>query len=128
MRGYNKVILVGNATRDVELHHTESGKAVSNIRMATNRTVKGEEETQYHTVICWEKLAEITAQYVKKGRLILVDGRLQYRTFTDNEGKERGSVEIVAQDVQFLGNSGESSREQSNEGLADPRDAEEATT
>jgi single-strand DNA-binding protein len=64
--------------------------------------VKGQEEAQYHTVVCWDKLAELTVQYVKKGRLILVDGRLQYRTFTDSEGKERGSVEIVASDVQFL--------------------------
>jgi single-strand DNA-binding protein len=67
MRGINKVILIGNATRDAELRHTQSGKAVSSIRLATNRTINGQEETQYHSVVCWEGLAETTATYVKKG-------------------------------------------------------------
>src|SRR5881409_2379380 len=67
MRGINKVILIGNATRDAELRHTQSGKAVSSIRLATNRTVGGQEETQFHAIVCWEGLAETTATYVKKG-------------------------------------------------------------
>jgi single-strand DNA-binding protein len=79
MRGVNKVILIGNATRDAELHHTQSGKPVASIRLATNRTVKGEGETQYHTIVCWDKLAETTAEYVKKGDPLYVEGRLQYR-------------------------------------------------
>jgi single-strand DNA-binding protein len=103
MRGINKVILVGNATRAAELRHTQTGKAVSNIRLATNRTVKGEEETQFHTVVCWDRLAETTAEYVKKGDPLYVEGRLQYRSYQDEEGKERGTCEIVADDVQFLG-------------------------
>ena len=103
MRGVNKVILIGNATRNAELRHTNSGKAVSNIRLATNRVVNGQETTQFHTVICWDKLAEITSQYVKKGEPLYVEGRLEYRTFEDGDGVERGTVEIVANDVQFLG-------------------------
>ena len=103
MRGVNKVILIGNATRDAELRHTQTGKPVSNIRLATNRTVNGEEQTQFHTVICWDTLAETTSTYVKKGDPLYVEGRLEYRTFSDEEGKERGTVEIVASDVQFLG-------------------------
>jgi single-strand DNA-binding protein len=107
MRGVNKVILVGNATRDAELRHTQTGKAVSNIRLATNRPVKGpvkgEEETQFHTVVCWDRLAETTAEYVKKGDPLYVEGRLQYRSYQDEEGKERGVAEVVADDVQFLG-------------------------
>ena len=99
MRGINKVILIGNATRDAELRHTQSGKPVSSIRLATNRTVKGEEETQFHSIVCWDRLAETTATYVKKGDPLYVKGRLQYRSFQDEEGKERG----VADDVQFLG-------------------------
>jgi single-strand DNA-binding protein len=110
MRGVNKVILVGNATRDAELRHTESGKSVSNIRLATNRRVNGEEKTQFHTVVCWDTLAETTGKYVKRGRLIYVEGRLEYRTFTDDESKDRGVVEIVASDVQFLGGRGDSDR------------------
>ncbi len=102
MRGVNKVILIGNATRDAELHHTQTGKAVSSLRLATNRTIKGEEETQFHTIVCWDRLAETTAEYVKKGDPLYVEGRLQYRSYQDEEGKERGVCEVVADDVQFL--------------------------
>lgn len=103
MRGINKVILIGNATRDAELRHTGSGKAVSSIRLATNRVVRGQEESQFHSVVCWEGLAETTAAYVKRGDPLYVEGRIQYRSYQDEEGSERGVVEIVASDVQFLG-------------------------
>jgi single-strand DNA-binding protein len=102
MRGVNKVILVGNATRDAELRHTSTGKAVSSLRLATNRSVKGEEEPQFHTIVCWDRLAETTAAYVKKGDPLYIEGRLQYRAYQDEEGQERGVCEIVADDVQFL--------------------------
>ncbi len=102
MRSINKVILIGNATRDAELRHTQSGKPVSNLRLATNRTVHGQEATQFHTVICWDTLAETTATYVKKGDPLYVEGRLEYRSFQDEEGKERGVCEIIASDVGFL--------------------------
>lgn len=103
MRGVNKVILIGNATRDAALRQTSTGKPVSNIRLATNRTIKGEEQTQFHTIVCWDTLAETTSTYVKKGEPLYVEGRLEYRSFQDEEGKERGVCEIVASDVQFLG-------------------------
>lgn len=103
MRGVNKVILIGHATRDAELRHTKSGKAVANIRLATHRLVNGQELSQFHTVICWDTLAETVHRYVKKGEPLYVEGRLEYRTFQDEEGKERGMVEIVASDVRFLG-------------------------
>ena len=106
MRGVNKVILIGNATRDAELHHTQTGKAVSAIRLATNRQVKGEEETQFHTIVCWDRLAETMAAYVKKGDSLYVEGRLQYRSYQDEEGSTRGSCEIVAENVQFLSRRG----------------------
>ncbi len=103
MRGVNKVILIGNATRDAELRFTSSGKAVTSVRMATNRAVHGQEETQFHSVVCWEGLAETVSKFVKKGDPLYVEGRLQYRSYQDEEGKERGVAEIVASDVQFLG-------------------------
>lgn len=111
MRGVNKIILIGNATRDTELRHTNSGKSVAGIRLATNRIVRDrngsqQEQTQYHSVVCWDKLAEIASQYVTKGRLIYVEGRLEYRTFSDDEGKDRGAVEIIASDLQLLGGRG----------------------
>ena len=107
MRGINKVILLGRATRDTELRTTGSGTPVSNIRLATNRVTRGKEgelkeATQYHTIICWERLAEQTAKHVTKGRLVYVEGRLESRSFTDREGKEREVTEVIAADVQFL--------------------------
>ncbi len=107
MRGVNKVILIGNATRDAELRHTQNGKAVSNLRLATNRVARGKdgeltEHPQYHTVICWERLAEQTGKHVTKGRLIYVEGRLESRSFTDKDGTEREVTEVIAADVQFL--------------------------
>jgi single-strand DNA-binding protein len=103
MRSINKVILIGNATRDAELRHTNSGKPVASLRLATNRGTRDRESTQFHTIICWDTLAETTSRYVKKGDPLYVEGRLAYRSFADEEGKERGVTEIVAADVQFLG-------------------------
>ena len=112
MKGINKVILLGRATRDTELRSTASGTPVSNIRLATNRVVRGRdgelvEHPQYHTVICWERLAEQTGKHVTKGRLIYVEGRLESRSFTDKDGKEREVTEIIAADVQFLDGPGD---------------------
>ncbi len=107
MRGINKVLLMGNATRDAELRHTTSGKPVANIRLATNRSVRNtdgdrREETDFHSVICWDTLAETVSRSVKKGDPLYVEGRINYRTYIDSEGMTRGVTEIVASDVQFL--------------------------
>jgi single-strand DNA-binding protein len=107
MRGINKVILLGRATRDTELRSTTNGTPVSNIRLATNRVVRGKdgelaEHRQYHTVICWDRLAEQTGKHVTKGRLVYVEGRLEHRSFTDKDGKDREVTEVIAADVQFL--------------------------
>jgi single-strand DNA-binding protein len=113
MRSINKVILIGNATRDAELRSTTSGKSVSNIRLATNRKAGGEERSRFHTVVCWDRLAETTGAYVKKGDPLYVEGRLEYRSFQDEEGKERGVCEIIASDIGFL------SRRPSADGVPD---------
>ena len=107
MKGINKVILLGRATRDAELRSTGSGKPVANLRLATNRVVRGSdgervEHPQYHTVICWDRLAEQTGTHVKKGRLLYVEGRLESRSFADKDGHEREVTEVIASDVQFL--------------------------
>src|SRR3712207_2906590 len=114
MKGINKVILLGRATRDTELRSTGSGTPVSNIRLATNRVVRGKdgeltEHPQYHTVICWDRLAEQTGKHVTKGRLIYVEGRLESRSFTDKDGNEREVTEVIASDVQFLDGRGATS-------------------
>ena len=102
MRGVNRVILVGNATRDAERKQTQSGKAVTVFGLATNRQSHGDEVAQFHRIVCWDSLAETTSTYVTKGRLLYVEGRVEYRTFDDDEGRARGVAEIVADDVQFL--------------------------
>jgi single-strand DNA-binding protein len=107
MRGINKVILLGRATRDTELRSTPSGTPVSNLRLATNRVVRAKdgefaEHPQYHTIICWDRLAEQTGKHVTKGRLVYVEGRLESRSFTDKDGKAREVTEVIASDVQFL--------------------------
>src|SRR5215204_3615667 len=116
MRGINKVILLGRATRDTELRSTGSGTPVSNIRLATNRVGRSKdgeltEHPQYHTVICWDRLAEQTGKHVTKGRLVYVEGRLEGRRFTDKDGKEREGSEVIAADGEFLGGPGTKSTE-----------------
>ncbi len=107
MRSVNKVILVGNVTWDPELKHTENKKTVCSFGLATNRNwTSGEgekrEETDYHRIVAWGKLGEICHQYLRKGRLVYVEGRLHSRQFTDNEGITKSATEIVIDDMQML--------------------------
>ena len=108
MASVNKVILVGNCGRDPEIRYLPSGGAVANISIATTSRRKdrtsGEmvEETQWHRVTFFERLAEIVGEYVKKGSPIYVEGRLTYRKYTDKDGIERTSVEIVANEMIML--------------------------
>ena len=108
MKSVNKVILLGNLTRDPELRYTaENKKAVCTFGLATNRswtTETGEkrEETDFHRIVAWEKLAEVCNQYLKKGRKVFVEGRLQYRTYTGQDGLEKFSAEIVLEDMAML--------------------------
>jgi len=107
MRSVNKVILVGNVTWDPELKHTENNKSVCSFGLAINRNwTNGEgekkEETDFHRIVAWGKLGEICHQYLKKGRLVYVEGRLHSRSFTDNEGITKSATEIVIDDMQML--------------------------
>jgi single-strand DNA-binding protein len=107
MRSVNKVILVGNVTWDPQLKHTEGNKTVCSFGLATNRnwiSAEGEkkEETDFHRIVAWGKLAEICNEYLRKGRLVYVEGRLHSRQFTDNEGITKSATEIVIDDMQML--------------------------
>ncbi len=110
MASVNKVILVGNCGRDPEIRYLPSGQAVANVSIATSSRRKdkntGEmvEDTQWHRVTFYERLAEIAGEYVKKGRPIYVEGRLKYGTYTDKAtGVEKNSVDIIATELQLLG-------------------------
>ena len=101
----NSVILIGRLTKDPELRYTPSGKAVATIRLAVDRgTVnhQGEKETDFIDVVTWEKQAEACANYLQKGRLVAVQGRLQIRQWTNEEGQRRERAEVVATTVRFL--------------------------
>ena len=103
----NKVTLIGNLGQDPEEpRKTPSGTSVVDISIATIRRNKnGENSTDWHTVTCWGRTAEIVHQYLKKGRQVYVEGRLQYDSWQDKEtGKMRKKAKIVAENVQFLGN------------------------
>ena len=108
MASLNKVFLIGNLTRAPELRYTPSGTAVSDLRLAVNRsytTQCGErrEETCFLTVVVWGKQAESSAQYLDKGSPVLVEGRLQTRDWETKDGQKRNVVEVVAERLQFLG-------------------------
>ena len=109
MASVNKVILVGNCGRDPEIRYLPSGQAVANVSVATSSRRKdkntGEtiEDTQWHRVTFYDRLAEIAGDYVRKGRPIYVEGRLKYGKYTDQAGVEKNTVDIVATELQLLG-------------------------
>jgi single-strand DNA-binding protein len=109
MASVNKVILLGNCGRDPEIRYMPSGGAVANISIATTSKRKdknsGEtiEDTQWHRVQFFDRLAEIVGEYVKKGAPLYVEGRLKYGKYTDKDGIERNTVDIIATEMQLLG-------------------------
>src|SRR5437763_14311058 len=109
MASVNKVILVGNLGRDPETRYATSGSAICNITIATSRqwkdkaTGEKKEETEWHRVVFYDKLAEIAGEYLKKGRSVYVEGRLKTRKWQDKDGVEKYTTEIIATDMQMLG-------------------------
>lgn len=107
----NKVILIGNLGQDPEVRSTQSGQSVASLRLATAEKFKDkdgnwQERAEWHSVVVWGRQAETIQQYCKKGKQLYIEGRLQTRKWTDKEGKERYSTEIVAENVRFLGGGG----------------------
>lgn len=106
-RSWNRVELIGNLTRDPELRYTPNGAAVCTFGLATNRsytTSDGEkkEETDFHRLVAWNKLAEICSQFLKKGTKVFISGRLQYREWESQEGQKRRDAEITLEDMIIL--------------------------
>jgi single-strand DNA-binding protein len=107
MGSVNEITLVGNLTRDPELRHTSNKKAVCIIGLATNRSWTDEngekhEEPEYHRIVAFDKLAEVCHQYLKKGRKIYAEGRLQTRTYTGQDSIEKYSTEVVLERMEML--------------------------
>ena len=102
---YNRVILIGRLTRDPELRYTGNGTAVASFSLAVDRTYKngnGEKETDYINIVAWRNLGERCGEYLAKGKMVAVEGRLQIRSYEDNNGVKRTVAEVVADDVRFL--------------------------
>jgi len=104
----NKVILVGHLGQDPKISYTQSGQPVANLRMATSERFKDKQgqwtdRTEWHTVVAWGKDAEFCSNYLAKGALIMIEGRLQTRKWQDKDGQDRYSTEVVANRVQSLG-------------------------
>lgn len=111
-RSVNKAIIIGNLGADPEIRTTSGGSRVTTLSVATNRrwtsrTGEQQQETQWHRVVAWTKLAEIAEQYLKKGDRVYVEGRIQYRQWEDQNGQKRYMTEIVANDMVMLGGRGE---------------------
>jgi single-strand DNA-binding protein len=109
MASINKVILIGNLGRDPEVRYTPNGAAVCNVSVATTRNWKDKnsgdkvEETEWHRVVFYDRLAEIAGEFLKKGRPVYVEGRLKTRKWADKDGKDNYTTEIVAEQMQLLG-------------------------
>ncbi len=101
----NHIALIGRLTRDPELRYTPNGVAVANFDLAVDRQTtnqQGERETDFIRIVTWQKQAEVVANYLKKGRLVAVEGRLQIRNYETQDGQKRKAAEVVASRVQFL--------------------------
>jgi single-strand DNA-binding protein len=107
-KSVNKVFLVGNLTREPEMHYTENKKPVCSFGLATNRswqpydTQEKHEESEFHRIVAWDKLAETCHQYLRKGRKVHLEGRLHTRVYTDKDGMKREVTEIVLEDMVML--------------------------
>jgi len=113
MANLNRVLLIGNLTRDPEIRYTPKGTAVADIGLAVNRVFSGEdgekrEEVTFVDVVLWSRLAEIAEQYLKKGRPVFIEGRLQLDSWDDKQtGQKRSRLRVVAENLQLLGSRGE---------------------
>lgn len=126
MASVNKVIVLGNLGRDPEVRYTASGAPICNLRIATTRNWKSkdtgerQEETEWHSVVLYDRLAEIAGEYLRKGRAAYVEGRLRTRKWQDKDGHDRYSTEIIADTLQLLGGR-DSGGEGSGEGGGESR-------
>lgn len=110
----NKVVLLGRLTKDIEVRYTESGTAVGNLTLAVKRRIKntdGEYESDFINCVCWKETAETMNKYLKKGDPVLVEGRIQTRSFEDKDGNKRYATEVVIEHMDFVSSKKEQTAE-----------------
>jgi len=126
MANLNKVMLIGRLGKDPELRHTASGKPVATFSLATNRNVKNEQTNEWekkadwHDIVLWDKQATLAGQYLTKGSIVYIEGRLQTRKWQDKSGNDRYTTEVVGSAIEFLSSKGEGSRSGSGEASFEP--------
>ncbi len=108
---FNKVILIGNVGKDPEVRHLETGIAVASFTLATterykNRNGELQDQTEWHNIVCWRNLAELSEKYIKKGAQIFVEGKIRTRSWADQTGAKRYTTEIVADNIRLLDRKG----------------------
>ena len=139
MAGVNKVIIVGRLGKDPEVRYTPNGQAVANFTVATSDNWKDktsgekQEKTEWHRIVVWGRLAELSRDYLKKGKQVYVDGRLQTRSWDDKDGNKKYITEIVANNIQFLGSATDKTTDKTAETHSDgvdyiPADANTSNT
>ena len=131
-RGINKVILVGNLGGDPETRYTANGAAITNITVATSeswrdkQTGENQERTEWHRVVFFNRLAEIAGEYLRKGRQVYIEGSLRTRMWQGQDGQDRWTTEIVANEMQMLGNRGDDAGARQQGGFRDSKPAQPA--
>lgn len=125
----NKVILIGRLTKDVDLKYIQEGKAVANFTLAVDRPFKnqqGEKEADFIRIVVWGKQAENCGNYIRKGRLVAVSGRLQTRSYEAEDGQRKYITEVVAGEVKFLDRAKESEQSEYDDSIYNPEALEQA--
>lgn len=121
MSSVNKVIILGRVGRDPDIRTTPNGIKVVNFSLATSRKVKGEEQSQWHRVTMYDKLADIAAQYVRKGSLLYVEGEMRYGKYVNKDGFEQHTADIIANQMQMVGGRPQQAEEQQRHPKEEPQ-------
>ncbi|MGG1444370.1 single-stranded DNA-binding protein [Brevibacillus laterosporus] len=117
----NRVILIGNLARDVEMKYTPNGVAVATFTLAVNRRVQnGQNEADFINIVVWRQLADLCANYLSKGKKCALEGRLQVRSYDDQDGKKRFVTEVIAENVQFLSSKDGQAQQSNGRSFEDP--------
>lgn len=109
---FNKVLLIGNVGKEPEIRHLESGTSVASFTLATTERFKDksgavQDQTEWHNIVCWRNLAELTEKYINKGSQIFIEGKIRTRSWTDQSGQKRYTTEIIADNIRLLGKRGD---------------------
>lgn len=109
---FNKVLLIGNVGKEPEVRHLESGSAVASFTLATTERFKDKngtlsDQTEWHNIVCWRNLAELTEKYITKGTQLFIEGKIRSRSWTDQSGQKRYTTEIIADNIRLLGKRGD---------------------